>query len=165
MRRRFWIRWITIIAAGALFAPGLRLVAAQRRKSHHARRAAVHRRRRHYRRHYRHRHHYYRLHLSRARARQIQEALVKAGFLNEKPDGIWGPSTRAAMRKYQKANGFSPTGLPEAKPLMKLGLGPHPLAPGLEPLASTDAKGKTASQDDTSAAVSAPQKSSTSSTQ
>jgi peptidoglycan hydrolase-like protein with peptidoglycan-binding domain len=59
---------------------------------------------------------------------------VKAGFLHDKPDGVWGPSTREAMKQYQNQNGFTPTGLPEAKPLMLLGLGPHPLPPGLGPL-------------------------------
>lgn len=71
---------------------------------------------------------------------QIQEALAKAGFFHEKPDGIWGPASREAMSQYEKANGFSPTGLPEAKPLMKLGLGPHPLPPGLEPQPPVEAE-------------------------
>ncbi len=31
------------------------------------------------------------------------------------------------MRHYQSNNGFTATGLPDAKSLMKLGLGPHPL--------------------------------------
>lgn len=62
---------------------------------------------------------------------QIQRALIKAGYLKEPPDGLWGPVTAEAMREFQQANGFEATGLPEAKALMKLGLGPHPLPPGV----------------------------------
>ncbi|MEJ2007997.1 MAG: peptidoglycan-binding domain-containing protein [Acidobacteriota bacterium] len=106
------------------------------------RRVTTHHRRRHYRRrhHYYHRHHYRHVRASRERISQIQKALVKAGYLHAKPDGIWGSATRDAMRKYQKANGFTPTGLPEAKPLMKLGLGPHPLPPALDRAAAANAK-------------------------
>lgn len=39
------------------------------------------------------------------------------------------------MRLYQQKNGFQATGLPDAKSLMKMGLGPHPLPPQLDPLA------------------------------
>jgi peptidoglycan hydrolase-like protein with peptidoglycan-binding domain len=58
--------------------------------------------------------------------------LVQAGYLNEEPNGRWDDQTRDAMRRYQTANGFPETGLPEAKSLMKLGLGPHPLAKDLD---------------------------------
>lgn len=125
---------MTVIAAGTLFFSGLQLIARQRRRTHHARKTTVRRRRHHYRRY----HHYARLHVSPERVRQIQQALAKAGVFHQKPNGRWDVMTRDAMRKYQKENGFSPTGLPEAKPLMKLGLGPHPLPPGLEPLPSAE---------------------------
>jgi hypothetical protein len=46
--------------------------------------------------------------------------------------GLWDDATRDAMRSYQAANGFSPTGLPDAKSLMKLGLGPHALPSELD---------------------------------
>jgi peptidoglycan hydrolase-like protein with peptidoglycan-binding domain len=131
---RNWTRWIAIVAAGAFFLPGVRVMARQRRRARQSRKATAHRRHPVYRRHYT------RLHISRDRVLQIQEALVKAGYLHDKPDGVWGPSTRDAMRLYQQANGFSPTGLPEAKPLMKLGLGPHPLPPGLSPPPPTEAE-------------------------
>lgn len=82
---------------------------------------------------YRARRHSAWIHIHRGRVEQIQQALVKAGFLNEDPTGRWDSATRRAMRHYQQANGFAATGLPEAKPLMKLGLGPHPLPPGVQP--------------------------------
>ena len=63
---------------------------------------------------------------------QIQQALVKSGYLSGDPTGRWDDQTREAMRRYQADNGFPVTGLPEAKTLMKLGLGPHPLPPELD---------------------------------
>jgi peptidoglycan hydrolase-like protein with peptidoglycan-binding domain len=119
------IQWALSIAVALLFIPVLRLIAGQKKKAH-----AVHRRTRRPTATRRYRH----VRLQPERVREIQEALVKAGFLHDKPDGVWGPSTREAMKQYQKQNGFTPTGLPEAKPLMLLGLGPHPLPPGLGPL-------------------------------
>ena len=68
-----------------------------------------------------------RQHLEPQRVQEIQKALISAGYLQGEPTGAWDDATRAAMRRYQTASGFPATGLPEAKSLMKLGLGPHPL--------------------------------------
>jgi len=73
-----------------------------------------------------------RLKLQPERISEIQQGLVKAGYLNQEPNGQWDDPTRDAMRRYQRANGFPDTGLPEAKSLMKLGLGPHPLPEELD---------------------------------
>lgn len=97
---------------------------------------------------------------------EIQEALAKAGFFHDKPDGIWGPATRDAMKQFQKQNGFTPTGLPEAKPLMLLGLGPHPLPPGLLPAPQAEPDAEAGSGEDTEASsvsTSVPRKKPTSS--
>lgn len=67
------------------------------------------------------------------RIRQIQEALIRAGFLKQEANGKWDTATREAMRSCQQAFGFQVTGLPEAKTLMKLGLGPHPLPADVDP--------------------------------
>jgi len=75
------------------------------------------------------------------RIEEIQQALVKAGYLNAQPNGRWDDGTRDAMRRYQVDHGFAATGLPEAKSLMKLGLGPHPLPLDLD--ASSGAKAGT----------------------
>lgn len=75
------------------------------------------------------------LEIPRDRAEQIQEALIQAGDLHEQPTGRWDAQTREAMKRYQQANGFNPTGLPDAKSLMKMGLGPHPLPQDVDPLA------------------------------
>jgi len=70
---------------------------------------------------------------------EIQQALVKSGYLSAEPSGRWDDQTREAMRRYQADNGFPVTGLPEAKSLMKLGLGPHPLPPELDSTHSANA--------------------------
>jgi len=73
------------------------------------------------------------------RIQEIQQALVKTGYLSAEPNGRWDDQTREAMRRYQADHGFPVTGLPEAKSLMKLGLGPHPLPPELDAGSSASA--------------------------
>ena len=65
------------------------------------------------------------------RVEEIQEKLVEAGYLEGEPTGRWDEPTRLAMSRYQAANRFPVTGLPDAKSLMKMGLGPHPLPAAL----------------------------------
>ena len=67
------------------------------------------------------------------RVEEIQQALIRVGYLKEEPTGKWDDPTLEATRRYQEDNGFSTTGLPEAKTLMKLGLGPHPLPEDADP--------------------------------
>lgn len=73
------------------------------------------------------------LRLRPERVVEIQQALIQAGYLNQEPSGRWDEATRAAMRRYQSENNLPVTGLPEAKTLMKLGLGPHPLPTDVDP--------------------------------
>ncbi len=73
------------------------------------------------------------LRLQPQRVEEIQRALIQSGYLTQEPTGKWDDQTRAAMRNYQADHGFPTTGLPEAKTLMKLGLGPHPLPEGVDP--------------------------------
>lgn len=44
----------------------------------------------------------------------LQLALSRAGFLSEEPDGLWGPRTEEALRRFQKDNGLPVTGVPDA---------------------------------------------------
>jgi len=74
-----------------------------------------------------------RLHLEPDRVQEIQQALVREGYLQGDANGRWDDRTRAAMLRYQTDHGFSATGLPDAKSIMKLGLGPHPLPLELDP--------------------------------
>jgi len=80
-----------------------------------------------------------RLKLQPERISEIQGALAQAGYLNQEPNGKWDDTTRSAMRRYQQDHGFPDTGLPEAKSLMKLGLGPHPLPEELDSTAQAGA--------------------------
>lgn len=73
-----------------------------------------------------------RLHLQPERVDEIQLALIREGYLQGDPTGEWDAHTRDAMLRYQTMHGFPATGLPEAKSLMKLGLGSHPLPPELD---------------------------------
>jgi peptidoglycan hydrolase-like protein with peptidoglycan-binding domain len=75
----------------------------------------------------------------RQRVQEIQRALIETGELHEEPTGQWDEATREAMERYQQANGFAVTGLPDAKSLMKMGLGPHPLPPDVVTPAATRA--------------------------
>ena len=72
------------------------------------------------------------LHMAPERVQEIQHALISQGYMQGDATGEWDSSTRDAMLHYQASHGFPPTGLPEAKSLMKLGLGPHPLSPELD---------------------------------
>jgi hypothetical protein len=74
-----------------------------------------------------------------SRIEEIQQALIREGYLTGEPSGSWDATTHVAMQRYQQANNFSPTGLPDAKSLMKLGLGPHALPEDLQPAATAQA--------------------------
>ena len=74
-----------------------------------------------------------RLHLEPDRVQEIQQALIREGYLpTDAATGEWDLRTHDAMLRYQTMHGFPATGLPEAKSLMKLGLGSHPLPPELD---------------------------------
>jgi hypothetical protein len=57
------------------------------------------------------------------RATQIQTALIKKGYLTGEPTGTWDPQTVAAMQKLQADNGWQHKITPDARALIKLGLG------------------------------------------
>jgi len=73
-----------------------------------------------------------RLHLQPERVQEIQQALIHEGYLQGNANGQWDSRTHEAMLHYQMDHGFPATGLPEAKSLMKLGLGSHPLPSELD---------------------------------
>lgn len=58
------------------------------------------------------------------RAQQIQAALVREHYMNGEPSGKWDDSTQAAMRKYQADQGWQSKSTPDARALIRLGLGP-----------------------------------------
>lgn len=58
------------------------------------------------------------------RATEIQEALVKQGYLTES-SGHWDAETEAAMQKLQADNGWQTKLIPDSRAIIKLGLGPN----------------------------------------
>jgi Putative peptidoglycan binding domain len=57
------------------------------------------------------------------RITEIQQALAKKGVYSGSPSGQWDDSTTDAMKKFQTANGLTPTGKLDALTLQKLGFG------------------------------------------
>jgi peptidoglycan hydrolase-like protein with peptidoglycan-binding domain len=57
------------------------------------------------------------------RVREIQSALVRDGYLNGEPTGVWDTRSKAAMVKYQQDNGWQSKRVPDSRALIKLGLG------------------------------------------
>jgi Putative peptidoglycan binding domain len=58
------------------------------------------------------------------RAEEIQEALIREHYLDGKPTGVWNDATQQAMQKYQADNNWQSKTTPDARALIKLGLGP-----------------------------------------
>jgi hypothetical protein len=58
------------------------------------------------------------------RATQIQQALIKGGYLTGEPTGKWDAASVAAMQKLQSDNGWQTKIMPDSRALIKLGLGP-----------------------------------------
>jgi Putative peptidoglycan binding domain len=58
------------------------------------------------------------------RAREIQDALIREHYLDGKPSGVWDSKTQRAMERYQGDNGWQTKTTPDARALIKLGLGP-----------------------------------------
>jgi hypothetical protein len=58
-----------------------------------------------------------------SRATEIQNALVKSGYMTE-PTGHWDSATESAMQKFQSDNGWQTKIMPDSRAIIKLGLGP-----------------------------------------
>lgn len=58
------------------------------------------------------------------RATEIQQALIKSGYLTGEPSGHWDSATEAAVQKMQADNGWQTKLVPDSRALIKLGLGP-----------------------------------------
>jgi hypothetical protein len=76
------------------------------------------------------------------RAREIQEALIRANYLQGEANGVWDQRTKDAMTRFQQDNGWQTKVTPDSRALIKLGLGPKhanllnpptPVSPGLDP--------------------------------
>src|SRR5580704_5917268 len=62
--------------------------------------------------------------IDRQRALEIQEALIREHYLTGKPTGVWNDATQQAMQRYQADNNWQSKTTPDARALIKLGLGP-----------------------------------------
>ncbi|HSZ60462.1 MAG TPA: peptidoglycan-binding domain-containing protein [Terriglobales bacterium] len=60
-----------------------------------------------------------------SRAREIQSALIREHYLQGEPTGTWDSGSQAAMQKYQADHGWQSKTTPDARALIKLGLGPN----------------------------------------
>lgn len=59
------------------------------------------------------------------RATEIQQALIKNGYMTGEPTGVWDSNSAAAMQKFQGDNGWQTKITPDSRALIKLGLGPQ----------------------------------------
>lgn len=59
------------------------------------------------------------------RYREIQQALIDRGYLQEPATGVWGPDSMAALKRHQTDQKLEATGKLDALSLIRLGLGPH----------------------------------------
>jgi peptidoglycan hydrolase-like protein with peptidoglycan-binding domain len=59
------------------------------------------------------------------RASQIQDSLIKTGYLKGEASGHWDSQTEAAMQKFQGDNGWQTKLIPDSRAIIKLGLGPN----------------------------------------
>ena len=63
-------------------------------------------------------------HIDAERSTQIQTALIRSGYLTGTPTGVWDAQTQGAMEKLQADNGWQTKLVPDARAIIKLGLGP-----------------------------------------
>lgn len=59
------------------------------------------------------------------RARQIQTALIRQGYMKGEPSGVWDQPTKDAMTRFQADHGWQTKTLPDSRALIQLGLGPN----------------------------------------
>jgi hypothetical protein len=59
-----------------------------------------------------------------ARAREIQEGLIREHYLDGTASGTWDAKSQSAMQRYQADNGWQYKVVPDSRALIKMGLGP-----------------------------------------
>ena len=59
-----------------------------------------------------------------ARYTEIQQALIAKGYFAGPADGVWGPESVAALKRFQEDQKLEATGKINALSLIRLGLGP-----------------------------------------
>ena len=94
------------------------------------------------------------------RAREIQEALIRDGYMQGEASGTWDQASQKAMEKFQSDNGWQSKVIPDSRALIKLGLGPdhaHLLNPE-SAMTTAPAVGPAAPKDAANGEVAPPQK-------
>jgi hypothetical protein len=64
------------------------------------------------------------LNIDPTRTREIQQALIRQHYLDGEPTGSWDSATQDAMHRFQQDSGWQSKTVPDARALIKLGLGP-----------------------------------------
>ena len=59
------------------------------------------------------------------RVKEIQESLVKRGYLKQDATGTWTPESADALRRFQADQSLDPTGKLDSLSIIALGLGPR----------------------------------------
>lgn len=62
--------------------------------------------------------------IDEARTLEIQQALIREHYLDGEATGEWNQATRDALTRYQNDNHWQTKIIPDARALIKLGLGP-----------------------------------------
>ena len=65
------------------------------------------------------------LNIDPTRTREIQQALIRAHYLDGEPSGSWDSTTQEAMHRFQQDSGWQSKNIPDSRALIKLGLGPN----------------------------------------
>ena len=63
------------------------------------------------------------------RATEIQEALIKGGYMTGTPSGHWDTESQTAMQRLQASKGWQTKLTPDSRALILLGLGPQQAKP------------------------------------
>jgi hypothetical protein len=63
------------------------------------------------------------------RVKEIQESLVKKGYLKQDATGTWTPESADALRRFQTDQSLEPTGKLDSLSIIALGLGPQHESP------------------------------------
>ncbi len=75
------------------------------------------------------------------RNKEIQQALIDKGYLQDPPTGVWDPPSSDALKRFQTDQQLQATGKLDSLSLIRLGLGPkrEPLTPASLPNPPTPA--------------------------
>ena len=65
---------------------------------------------------------------TKERYQQIQQALASKGYFSGEPNGVWGPDSTEALKRFQGDQNLPPDGKLTSLSLIALGLGPKRLS-------------------------------------